>query len=73
MKEFFLVEDPLNKKWMSPVFAFCVQWLRCLCRRSEEMDTRQWIQGNADNDWVLDDTHNNNFIIRKALNRGRGP
>ena len=37
------------------------------------MDTRQWIQDNADNDWVLDDTHNNNFIIRKALNRGRGP
>jgi len=42
-------------------------------RRSEEMDTKQWIQDNADNEWVLDDTHNNNFIIRKALNRGRGP
>ena len=68
----FLVEDPLNKKWMSPVCAFCVQWLRCLCRTSEGMDTRQWIQDNADNNWVLDDTNYDNFIIRKALNRGRG-
>jgi len=41
-------------------------------RRSEEMDTRQWIEDNADNNWVLDDTNYDNFIIRKALNRGRG-
>jgi len=42
-------------------------------RRGEEMDTKQWIQDNADNDWVLDDTYYNKFIIRKALNRGRRP
>jgi len=42
-------------------------------RRSEETDARQWIQDNADNNWVLDHTFYSDFTIRKALKRGRGP
>ena len=41
-------------------------------KRGDGLDTRQWIQDNADNNWVLDDTNYDNLIIRKALNRGRG-